>query len=44
MTNQNVKISIEQNVLLDKYFIALEDPRRTKQSHFYYPINEILFW
>ena len=43
MTNQNAKISIEQNVLLNKYFSTLEDPRRTNKGHFYYPLNEILF-
>jgi hypothetical protein len=43
MTNQNAKITIEQNVLLDEYFTTLEDPRRTNKGHFYYPLNEILF-
>lgn len=43
MANQNAKITIEQNVLLEKYFSNLEDPRRTNKGHFYYPLNEILF-
>lgn len=43
MKNQNAKIVIEQNVLLEKYFSNLEDPRRTNKGHFYYPLNEILF-
>lgn len=43
MKDQNAKITIEQNVLLKKYFSNLEDPRRTNKGHFYYPLNEILF-
>jgi len=43
MTNQNAETATEQNVLLNKYFTTLEDPRRTNKGHFYYPLNEILF-
>lgn len=43
MANQKIEICIEQNVLLEKHFSTLEDPRRTNKGHFYYPLNEILF-
>ena len=43
MANQYTEICIKRNVLLEKHFSTLEDPRRTNKGHFYYPLNELLF-